>query len=217
MHSKDNSQKSEPKRFGVRALVLTGALTLALSGAVSGTIAWLISEETVTNTFTYGDIDITLTETDTENDDDDDPSTNTYDMVPGNTITKDPLVTVEADSEDCWLFVKLDESENFDDFMTYGIADGWTALENNDGVYYRIIDKSVDAQNFKVIAEDKVTVLDTVTKEMLNALDADGAENYPTLTVTAYAVQRDDEIDAIDTVEEAWALTQGETQEEAQE
>lgn len=217
MHSKDNSQKSEPKRFGVKALVLTGALTLALSGAVSGTIAWLISEETVTNTFTYGDIDITLTETDTENDDDDDPSTNTYDMVPGNTITKDPLVTVEADSEDCWLFVKLDESENFDDFMTYGIADGWTALENNDGVYYRIIDKSVDAQNFKVIAEDKVTVLETVTKEMLNALDADGAENYPTLTVTAYAVQRDDEIDAIDTVEEAWALTQGETQEEAQE
>ncbi len=217
MHSKDNSQKSEPKRFGVKALVLTGALTLALSGAVSGTIAWLISEETVTNTFTYGDIDITLTETDTENDDDDDPSTNTYDMVPGNTITKDPLVTVEADSEDCWLFVKLDESENFDDFMTYGIADGWTALENNDGVYYRVIDKSVDAQNFKVIAEDKVTVLDTVTKEMLNALDADGAENYPTLTVTAYAVQRDDEIDAIDTVEEAWALTQGETQEEAQE
>ncbi len=217
MHSKDNSQKSEPKRFGVKALVLTGALTLALSGAVSGTIAWLISEETVTNTFTYGDIDITLTETDTENDDDDDPSTNTYDMVPGNTITKDPLVTVEADSEDCWLFVKLDESENFDDFMTYGIADGWTALENNDGVYYRIIDRSVDAQNFKVIAEDKVTVLDTVTKEMLNALDADGAENYPTLTVTAYAVQRDADIDAIDTVEEAWALTQGETQEESQE
>lgn len=217
MHSKDNSQKSEPKRFGVKALVLTGALTLALSGAVSGTIAWLISEETVTNTFTYGDIDITLTETDTENDDDDDPSTNTYDMVPGNTITKDPLVTVEADSEDCWLFVKLDESENFEDFMTYSIADGWTALENNDGVYYRVIDKSVDAQNFKVIAEDKVTVLDTVTKEMLNALDADGAENYPTLTVTAYAVQRDADIDAIDTVEEAWALTQGETQKEAQE
>ncbi|MBE6862235.1 MAG: hypothetical protein E7497_04975 [Ruminococcus sp.] len=207
MHGKDNSQKSEPKRFGVKALVLTGALTLALSGAIGGTIAWLISEETVTNTFTYGDINITLTETDTD-DGDDDPSTNTYDMVPGNSITKDPKVTVEADSEDCWLFVKLDESENFEDFMTYSIADGWTALENNEGVYYRIIDGSDTVQEFSVIANDTVTVLDTVTKEMLNALDADGAENYPTLTVTAYAVQRDAEIDAIDTVEEAWALTQ---------
>jgi len=207
MHGKDNSQKSEPKRFGVKALVLTGAPTLALSGAIGGTIAWLISEETVTNTFTYGDINITLTETDTD-DGDDDPSTNTYDMVPGNSITKDPKVTVEADSEDCWLFVKLDESENFEDFMTYSIADGWTALENNEGVYYRIIDGSDTVQEFSVIANDTVTVLDTVTKEMLNALDADGAENYPTLTVTAYAVQRDAEIDAIDTVEEAWALTQ---------
>ncbi len=216
MHSKDNSQKSEPKRFGVKALVLTGAFTLALSGAVGGTIAWLISEDTVTNTFTYGDINITLTETETD-DGDDDPSTNTYDMVPGNTITKDPLVTVEADSEDCWLFVKLDESENFDDFMTYGIAQGWTALDNNDGVYYRVVDGTDEVQKFSVIADDTVTVLDTVTKEMLNLLDADGAENYPTLTVTAYAVQRDDDIGAIDTVEEAWALTQGESQEEAQE
>ena len=43
---------------------------------------------------------------------------------------------------------------------------------------------------------------------MLNALDADGAKDYPTLTVYAYGVQYDLDIDAIDTAAEAWALTQ---------
>lgn len=208
MSRKNNTQNNDPKRFGVKALLVTGALTLAMSGAVGGTIAWLISRtDPVTNTFTYGDINITLTETDS-GDNDGDPNTNTYDMVPGNTITKDPLVTVEADSEDCWLFVKLDKSDNFDTFMTYSVADGWIALEGNDGVYYREVDASEDEQAFEVIADNAVTVGDNITKEMLNELDADGADNYPTLTVTAYAVQRDADIEAIDSVEEAWALTQ---------
>ncbi|MBQ8687581.1 MAG: hypothetical protein IJ512_03385 [Ruminococcus sp.] len=203
-------EKKEKTRFGVKALLLTAGLTLALNAAVGGTIAWLISRtESVTNTFTYGDIDITLTETETD-DGDDDPSTNEYEMVPGQSITKDPLVTVEADSEDCWLFVKLDESEGFDTFITYGMAEGWTALAGNDGVYYRTVDNSAEAQEFAVIADDQVTVNADITKEMLNELDADGAENYPTLTVTAYAVQRDADIEAISTVEKAWALAQSE-------
>lgn len=206
--SNNDARNNESKRFSAKALVVTGAVTIALSTAVGGTIAWLISKtDAVTNTFTYGDINITLTETDT-GDNDDNPNTNVYEMVPGKSITKDPTVIVEADSEDCWLFVELDKSENFDSFMEYEIADGWIALEDNDGVYYREVAGSADEQKFEVIAENKVTVSGDVTKEMLNALDADGAADYPELTVTAYAVQRDGEIEAIDTVEEAWALTQ---------
>ena len=40
---------------------------------------------------------------------------------------------------------------------------------------------------------------------MLNALDANGASNYPKLIVTAYAVQRDRNIA---TAAEAWAKIQ---------
>lgn len=201
-----NSNNKEPKHFGVKALVLTGAATLALTATVGGTLAWLIAEDTVTNTFTYGDINIELTETDTGLDADDNDKTNEYEMVPGNSITKDPKVTVEADSEDCYLFVQLNKSDNFDNFMTYEVdANVWTALTGVENVYYKSVDKDVDDQEFSVLLGDKVNVKDGVTKEMLNALtDA----TYPELTITAYGVQRDADIDAIDTVEEAWALTQ---------
>lgn len=207
---------NKEKRFGIKALAVTGALTLALGGAVGGTIAWLISStDEVTNTFKYGDIDITLTETDTnetpgdktdQGDGDDNPNTNTYEMVPGTAITKDPTITVLADSEPAWLFVKLDKSKNFDDFMTYEMAAGWTELET--GVWYRTTEWDDENQEFGVILNNAVNVKEEITKEDLNALDKEGT--YPTLTVSAYAVQRDASIEAIDTVEEAWALAQAE-------
>lgn len=178
------------KFFNVKTISLLLAVVLLVGGAIGGTLAWIIAQtNTVTNTFTYGDIDITLEETDTNLDEDDDPSTNKYEMIPGATIDKDPTVTVLADSEDCWLFVKLEKSANFDTFMTYAMADGWTELEA--GVYYREVAAATADQAFAVIKDDTVSVKGEVTKEMLNALDATaGAETYPTLAVTAYAVQK---------------------------
>lgn len=207
MRKENNSQK-EPRRFGMKALVVTGAATLALTTAVGGTLAWLIAKsDTAVNTFTYGDINITLTETDT-GDNDGDPGTNTYEMVPGNEITKDPLITVEADSEDCWLFAKIEETGDFDSYINYTVAEGWNALEGEDGVYYREVSNSAEEQQFEVIADNLMTVRKDVTKEMLNALDKDGEKGTLTLTVSAYAVQRDGDIAEIDTVEEAWTLAQ---------
>ncbi len=202
-----NSDKKQVT-FGPKALVMTASLTLALCAAIGGTVAYLISTtESVTNTFTYGDIDITLTETPTD-DGDDDPNTNTYEMVPGNTVTKDPLVTVLADSEDCWLFVELTKSENFDEFMTYGLVDGWEELEEN--VYYREVSQSDADQGFYVLENNTVTVNSDVTKEMLNSLDENSA--YPTLTFKAYAVQRSDELEDIDTAAKAWELAKTDSQ-----
>lgn len=194
------------KHINKKVVVMIVALSLALCTIIGSTVAWLVSKtEPVTNTFTYGDINITLEETDT-GDGDDDPNTNEYIMVPGNTITKDPKVTVKANSEDSWLFVKMEKSENFDSFMTYDMADGWIALEGVEGVYYREVAKSDADAEFAVIKDNTVNVKGDVTKEMLNALDADGKSDYPKLVVTAYAVQRDADIDAIDTAAEAWAL-----------
>lgn len=201
----DKNVSKSIKRGGLKTktLIMILAVTLIICGIVGGTVAWLIAKtDPVVNTFTYGDINITLEETDTD-DGDDDPNTNTYTMIPGNTITKDPKVTVLEDSEDSWLFVKLDKSTDpdFDTFMEYEMADGWTALEGVDGVYYREVTKADSDTEYAVIKDDTVTVKGDVTKEMLNALTA-----YPTLTVTAYAVQRDGDIEAIDTAVEAWDL-----------
>lgn len=198
--------KKSVKLGGKKLAVMLASLTLVLCTVMGGTLAWLVTEtEPVVNTFTYGDINITLHEADTNKDGDNDPNTNTYPMVPGHTITKDPKVTFMANSEDAWLFVNLEKTANFDDFMTYEMADGWTKLDNVDGVYYREVSKAAQDAEFTVIKDDTVTVKGEVTKEMLNALDANGASNYPKLIVTAYAVQRDNNIA---TAADAWAKTQ---------
>lgn len=171
-----------------KTFVMALALVLVFAVAVGGVVAWLTDKtDPVTNTFTVGDINITLKETTGEN----------YKMVPSNTITKDPKVTVEKDSEACWLFVKVEKSENFDTFMTYAMADGWTQLPNVPGVFYREVAATTADTSFSVLAGDKVTVKDTVTKDML----ADAKTDQPTLTFTAYAVQKDN----IKDVATAWA------------
>lgn len=160
-----------------KALALVLALTLLVAGIVGGTLAWLTDRTAeVKNTFTVGDINIDLTET-----------TADYKMVPGNTIAKDPTVTVKANSEACWLFVKVTESTDLKDFITYAIAEGWTALPDVNGVYYREVPASAADQTFPVLADDAVTVKSDVTKTMLETAKTDA----PTLTFQAYAIQRD--------------------------
>lgn len=187
-----------------KAIVAVVALVLVLCCAMGGTLAWLVDSTTeVKNTFTYGDINIALSESEDLD----------LRMIPGNPIDKDPTVTVEANSEDCWLFVKIEKSNNFDDFMTYSIAGGWTRLTEDtkgnaisDLIYWREVDASNEQQAFEVLEDNEVSVLGTVTKDNLNDLDANGASNYPTLTFTAYAVQRDTNIT---TAAQAWDIAMG--------
>ena len=160
------------------------AVVLVLCCAIGGTLAWLTDRtDPVVNTFTVGDINIDLTESKNLN----------LKMVPGNTITKDPKVTVKANSEACWLFVKVEKSSNFDNFMTYEMADGWTALPGVAGVYYREVAATTTATELSVLKDNSVLVKDSVTKADLNALTRD---TFPTLTFTAYAVQKDNVADA---------------------
>ena len=179
-----------------RILLLVGLMSLVAVISIGGTIAWLTDKtDAVTNTFTTSDISIELAETKSN-----------FKMVPGNTIDKDPKVTVKANSEACWLFVKIEESANLDDYITYAVdvavdgADGWIALDGVDGVYYREVDATTADKTFSVLANDNVTVNGTVTKEMMEALAEDGAVQ-PTLTFTAYACQKDNVTSAAD----AWA------------
>ena len=200
-----------------KAIVAVVALVLVLCCAMGGTLAWLVDSTTeVKNTFTYGDINISLWEHKL-NEDGLTLSTDVFTgaeqtgfkMIPGNNIKKDPTVTVKADSEASWLFVKIEESENFDDFMTYDIADGWTQLtvdakgnEITDLIYYREVAATTADTNFAVLANDSVSVKDTVKKDMLK----EDVFVAPSLSFTAYAVQRDANIT---TAAQAWNIAMG--------
>lgn len=182
-------------RFGSRSLALTVALTLLICCTVGGTVAYLIKKaDPLVNTFTIGDIEITLEEGD--DDGNDDPTENTYRFGPDAEINKQAIATVKADSENCWLFIKVTESENFGDYLEYGIAEGWTALAGEKGVYYRETATSDKDQQFNVLAGDsgQVKVVSGVTQEMLDKLGTENNPPIPTLKFKAYAVQKDDEI-----------------------
>lgn len=173
-----------------KILVLSLAALLLVAVSVGGTIAYLQdATKPVENVFTTSHVDIDLTET-----------KKNFKMVPGTTIEKDPQVTVKAGSEACWVFVKVEKSTNLDTYIQYTIDDDWTALDGVDGVYY--IDQAAiaaDGNNavYSVIEGDEVTVKNIGNAEM-TAADA----SAPTLTFTAYAVQKE----AADTAAKAWEI-----------
>ena len=189
-------RKEGRKNAPLRMFLLSFCLCALIFSAVGGSLAWLMAEtDPVVNVFTYGNIKIDLKETTGDH----------YKMTPGKELAKDPRLTVKADSENCWLFVKIEESTDkaLSDFVEYQVADGWTALANTTGVYYWEVNAADEDVSFPVIKDDKVKVKGSVTQEMLEQLND---QNYPKLTITGYAVQRDAEIAEVDTAAEAWNL-----------
>lgn len=190
-----NNGKYAKRRGGVatKTLIVALAVMLVVGCAVGGTLAWLTDTTgPVVNTFTVGNIDIDLAET-----------TTNFKMVPGATISKDPKVTVKAGSEACWLFVQVTESDNLGSFISYTVDSNWTALTGVTGVYYReVADLSAATADvvYSVLTNDQVTVKDTVTKDMMDAITNQTA-TAPTLTFKAYAVQKA----GVATAADAWA------------
>lgn len=183
-----------------KILVPAVASLMLMSGVVGGSLAYLIDTTgPVKNTFTVGNVDITLEETGTT--DGNGVATKNFKMVPGNSISKDPKVTVLADSEACWLFVEVIESDNLRDFIDYELNSSWIALdeEKQPGVYYREVEDAKENKEFSVLANDTVTVLTSVTKDMMDEVEKDNSK-APTLTFKAYAIQQAN----IDNVNEAW-------------
>lgn len=194
-----------------RTLTILIAVALVVVVAIGGTLAWLTDKtDPVTNTFTVGDINIELEETwNTDNDGDNINDSWTAQLVPGMNLTKDPVVTVKAGSEKCYLFVKVDESNwpqfKEDDGSTlkvkYEIGDGWEKL--SDGVYYRTVEASDSDQPFGVLKNNKVYVSQNLTKADLGQITQSS-----TLAFTAYAVQYMKDNNNSFTPSEAWENAQ---------
>ena len=196
-----------------KGLALVLALTLLVVGVVAGTLAWLTAKsDTVVNTFTTSDIEVKLEETK--------GTTVTggkeFKMIPGYELEKDPKAWVVAGSEDCYLFVKLDwanntytSGETAKSYLDWAIADGWELVPGETNVYYRTVTSAqMSSDNgatnaYPILAGNKVTVSGDITKEQMNALDAEGAVK-PTLTITAYASQLNKNATETFTAAEAW-------------
>lgn len=211
----------------VKTLAVAMVLVTLIGCAIGGTLAWLTDEtEKVVNTFTVSDIDIKLEETTTD-----------YKMIPGHTILKDPKVTVNNGSEDCWLFVKISESKHLDEYIAYAIAEeaeGWTVLQPENLLGETVICRKVlktdtkkvfgilgagsytdemgtaDVEGDDVTVQwdaDNVGVKPSVTEQMMEAISGDKVK--PTLTFAAYASQLYKTNGVEFTADEAWAIVSG--------
>ena len=204
-HHRNNS-KLNKKIIAMLSVFIMLALVV-IGSSVSGTVAWLVSKpESTVSTFTLGDINITLKESDF--------GSQPIKIIPGIDIKKDPKVTVMANSEACWLFVKVEEG-NWPEFkeangtrkVSYSVNNGWNVLTSNPDVYFREV-SAEDAQkgiDYTVLAGSDscpsgvIKVSQELTKEEINSIRS--SEKQPSLTFTAYAVQRA----GIDTAAAAWA------------
>lgn len=173
-----------------KKLMTALALVLVIAMSVAGTYAYLTSQAEVKNTFTVGNVSITMDETDVDN------STqgaerdvaNKYKLIPGMTYTKDPVIHVAANSEDCYLFVEVENNiagaetteagKTVADQLT---ANGWTLVKDqaNIYVYNTTVNGGTDVNVFGTF---------TVSKDISNKALATAADGK-TIVVTACAVQ----------------------------
>ena len=191
-----------------KAILMALCAVLLVAASVMGTLAYLTSTDTVTNTFTVGNVKITLDEKDTDNDlNKADNVTvnsvirdkaNAYKLLPGHEYEKDPTIHVASTSEDCYLFVTVvngiaaieaaDTDTSKTSIAAQMEAKGWDAVDAANGIYVY-----ADAQGkpAAVTAGSDVVVFENfkisgdVDNTTLNTY------NDKTIVVTAYAVQAD--------------------------
>ena len=195
-----------------KAILMALCAVLLVAASVMGTLAYLTSTDTVTNTFTVGKVAITLDEA--KVDPDGTPvqgaarvNANKYHLLPGHTYKKDPTIHVAADSEDCYLFVKVENgiadieaATTIADQMT---AKGWEAVAGKSGVYVytnKTSEPFAVTHGSNVPVFEEFTILGTVTNDQLagGAVDPSIPDGVTTpnygeaeVIVTAYAVQAD--------------------------
>ena len=204
-----------------KVLILALCAVLLVSISVMGTMAYLTSKDSVTNTFTVGKVAIKLDEAKANADGTlvqgaDRVDANSYKLLPGQTYNKDPMVTVLKDSEKSYIrmTVTVSKAEELDAIFAPAGAnlvsifngyDGATWLykgdtdnADNTRTYEFWYKEAVAAPDADVALDalfDSITVPGSITNAQLATIEG------MTITVNAYAIQAD----GFGTADLAWA------------
>ena len=205
-----------------KALLLTLCAVLLVAASMLGTMAYLTSTDEVENTFTVGQVKITLDEAQVTPDGK--PvegaarvKANSYKLLPGQTYTKDPMVTVLKGSEASYIkmTVTFSKAKELDDIFAPNGADmtkifngydktSWTYKGNTKDTaadtrtYEFWYKEAVSAPTADIALDalfESITVPGSITNEQLKTIEG------MTITVNAYAIQADGFTDAAD----AWS------------
>ena len=182
---------------------IIAALVLLLVLLVGGAIAYFTDKENVENVFTIGKVDIELSE----------PTwvstgkAKAEGLMPGDTIEKDPTVKVAADSEDAWVFVKVEvPCLGTTELFTYSVSTDWTAVKNGtcaDGKAVKVYGHTSSmAANATSTLFTTVTFTNLTDAQYAELADADATLEGKNLKmpVKAYAIQKDNVTGATEAV-----------------
>lgn len=212
-----------------KALAAIVAVALICCIAAGASLAYLQDKTTVAeNTFTLGKVDIKLDETKLDDkgeptDERTEEGNDNYHLLPGQTVTKDPVVTVLANSEECYVraFVTLDHAKEFLEVYRAhgmsiakaleffgGISEDWTA-QNLGMAAYDEAKNTITVEfryneTVKTSEEDQRldAIVDTVTlPSWVNNTDTEKVPDGFTVTVYAEAIQAK----GFDDADAAWA------------
>lgn len=175
----------------LKILALVIGTILLVCSSVATTLAWLTDNATIVNTFTVGNVAITMDETDVDNStaDADRDTANVYQLVPGKSFTKDPIIHIAANSDNAYLFVQITNEltsvEGADTIESQLVTKGWKGVLGHPGVYYYSEGDALKAvsANTNVPVFDTFTVANDATNNQLANV------NSKAITVTAYAIQ----------------------------
>lgn len=191
----------------MKTLAVAMCAVLLVAGSIAGTMAYLTAEKTITNTFTAGKVDIALAETNSQA---------SYKLIPGKNYTKDPTITVVEGSEDCYIFVKVENGIESIEASGNTIAsqleaNGWTLVAGETDVY-KFKGDALDASAIKLAdANENGTQVPAGAKVLVFGsftISGDAVvANYTSaeVKITAYAVQAE----GFNTAEAAWNATFG--------
>ena len=113
---------------------ILAALVLLLVVAVGGAIAYFTDTDEKTNTFTIGNVDISLTEPnwDTTDSDSDGVPDASQDLMPGQSVVKDPTINNLSTKNSAYVFAKVvvpcTTETTPQEIFTYTVNTGWTEL-----------------------------------------------------------------------------------------
>lgn len=220
------SFEKRSKRTAVsKALMLVVAFVLVIGISVVGTLAWLTAQTPeVKNTFTSAELfanpttDFTLWEYQAEDTDGDGRYTlnttevqgNSYDILPGVNIPKNPTVDVVNLEEHAYLYIKVTGLPMANGLTATVDTANWTALgDSYPGVY---VYRGSNAENNIVKATDAAKKSFTATiltdNQIVVAADYAGTADDITLSFQAYMVQATGNGDS---AAAAWENTYGTT------
>lgn len=209
------TRKTQKKLRKLLTLVCCAVMLVCVT--VGATVAYLTSQDSVVNTFTVGKVGITMDETDVDEngvaiEGADRVDNNEYKLMPGHTYTKDPTIHIEDTTEESYLALTvaitnasasdaLFGGSNIEEILVGLDLDKWTVsstVTNDVRNYILVYNETISGSTADIVVFNQVKVPGTITNEQLDTL------NNTTMTINAYAVQKDGFTSANAALNAAW-------------